>query len=326
MYILKHNAYTEYCSNVLGPPQSFEMWDQRLQAQARTSVQVLDYCYWTRAIDVPLCLLILWGQLPTLCSRLWRMMYMVPCDGSHKLCTMATCSCARHGPASRNTSWHIWWIPKGQFCGAKVATQVQPHCQGPVSWTVKQEFAGSWRGGGALWESWCSGTFHVGWSRLCQADPGVRDSLWVIALNQCTPRGSSHFADQVPNRCALICQHCSAPWQPFPSHWQWTGSSRYRRCDGKWCGQISHAHPRCWGGSPCCIHSAEIGWSFSTNIKHNPPQQHHYLCEPSWSGQQRKQYTEIKHTTRHSAIPVPAITTLCIHGRLLQVWESERTT
>ena len=34
MHLLKRDDYTEYCSNVLGPPESFETWDQCLQAQA----------------------------------------------------------------------------------------------------------------------------------------------------------------------------------------------------------------------------------------------------------------------------------------------------
>ena len=33
LHILKQNAYSAYCADVLGPPESFEMWDQRAQAE-----------------------------------------------------------------------------------------------------------------------------------------------------------------------------------------------------------------------------------------------------------------------------------------------------
>ena len=31
LYMLKQNAYVEYCNNVMGPPESYCMWTQRSQ-------------------------------------------------------------------------------------------------------------------------------------------------------------------------------------------------------------------------------------------------------------------------------------------------------
>ena len=47
---LKHLAYTQYCSCVLGPPESFDMWDRR------TCVEVPQFRYWSTIIDLELLL------------------------------------------------------------------------------------------------------------------------------------------------------------------------------------------------------------------------------------------------------------------------------
>ena len=47
---LKHLAYIQYCSCVLGPPKSFDMWDRQ------TCVEVPQFKYWSTIIDLELLL------------------------------------------------------------------------------------------------------------------------------------------------------------------------------------------------------------------------------------------------------------------------------
>ena len=37
LYMLKQNAYVEYCKNIMGPPESYSMWNQRSQTVPNSS-------------------------------------------------------------------------------------------------------------------------------------------------------------------------------------------------------------------------------------------------------------------------------------------------
>lgn len=47
-HLLKHKAYSEYRCNVLGPPESLEMWDQRSQAK------MPQFKYWSTIMEFQL--------------------------------------------------------------------------------------------------------------------------------------------------------------------------------------------------------------------------------------------------------------------------------
>ena len=46
--ILKQKAYSEYYANVLGPPESLQMWDERCQAQ------ISMFKYWSIIMELAL--------------------------------------------------------------------------------------------------------------------------------------------------------------------------------------------------------------------------------------------------------------------------------
>ena len=47
LHVLKQNAYKEYCENVLGPPKSFDMWNQHLQSAPQ-------FKFWSTIIELEL--------------------------------------------------------------------------------------------------------------------------------------------------------------------------------------------------------------------------------------------------------------------------------
>ena len=47
LYLLKQTAYSEYCQNVMGPPESFDMWDQRFQTLPQ-------FKFWSTIIELEL--------------------------------------------------------------------------------------------------------------------------------------------------------------------------------------------------------------------------------------------------------------------------------
>ena len=47
LYLLKQTAYSEYCENVMGPPESFDMWDKR-------SKTLNQFKYWSTIMELEL--------------------------------------------------------------------------------------------------------------------------------------------------------------------------------------------------------------------------------------------------------------------------------
>ena len=47
LYMVKQNAYVDYCNNVLGPPESYSMWNERSQT-------VPQFKFWSMIIELEL--------------------------------------------------------------------------------------------------------------------------------------------------------------------------------------------------------------------------------------------------------------------------------
>ena len=65
LYILKQRAYTTYCADLLGPPETFEMWDQRVP-----TVLVLVYHHGGGVPTLSIHLVTSGRKLSALCSSL----------------------------------------------------------------------------------------------------------------------------------------------------------------------------------------------------------------------------------------------------------------
>ena len=85
LYMLKQNAYVEYCNNVMGPPESYSMWNERSQT-------VPQFKFWSMIIELEL--------LMTRCVR--------PCEKetSHYMYNHATNSAASSTPWTTRSSLH----------------------------------------------------------------------------------------------------------------------------------------------------------------------------------------------------------------------------
>ena len=81
-----------------------------------SSIQVLVHNHRPRVAVMSLCAITSGRWLCSLCPSLWWTLLLVPCDGSHELCPVASCSCPWHGSTLRETSYHTCWISQRKLC------------------------------------------------------------------------------------------------------------------------------------------------------------------------------------------------------------------
>ena len=90
LYMLKQNAYVEYCKNVMGPPESYSMWNQRSQT-------VPQFKFWSDnrpgVAHDSLCSVPVRRRLPTICTIMRRTLQLVPRTGPYELRALAPCAC-----------------------------------------------------------------------------------------------------------------------------------------------------------------------------------------------------------------------------------------
>ena len=159
----------------------------------QSTVRVLVYNHGAWVTDVSLHSVSTWGKLPTLCPSMWWALCMVSCDGPYELCKMGACTRAGYGSAVRDTSGHTCRISERKFCCPKITTQVQPHWQGSVTWTVQQEATVTRWSSWALWESESTRTLHVGRPRLLQVCGRVWSRPRHTKVKHCSSRRSSQL-------------------------------------------------------------------------------------------------------------------------------------
>ena len=133
LHLLKHKAYSAYCSGVDGAPESQEVWEQL----SRTDNP--QFKYWSTIMELELLMCrfirsLREGDFPLyvqVCDELCAWFHVI--DGPYELCKMGACTRAGYGSAVRDTSGHTCQISEWKFCCPKITTQVQPHWQGSVT-------------------------------------------------------------------------------------------------------------------------------------------------------------------------------------------------
>ena len=90
LYMLKQNAYVEYCNSVMGPHESYSMWNQRSQT-------VPHFKFWSMIIELELLMTrfvqsLREGGFP-LCTIMRRTLQLVPRTGPYEPCALAPCAC-----------------------------------------------------------------------------------------------------------------------------------------------------------------------------------------------------------------------------------------
>ena len=96
LYMLKQNAYVEYCNNVMGPPESYSMWNQRSQT-------VPQFRFWSMIIGLELLMTRFVrsqreGDFPLQCACICTikrrtLLQLVPRTGPYELSALAPCAC-----------------------------------------------------------------------------------------------------------------------------------------------------------------------------------------------------------------------------------------
>ena len=71
LYMLKQNAYLEYCENVMGPQMSFEMWDQH--SKTKPQFKFWSNCNGRWVIDDMLCPFPEGRGLQAICASMWQL-------------------------------------------------------------------------------------------------------------------------------------------------------------------------------------------------------------------------------------------------------------
>ena len=91
LYMLKQNAYVEYCNNVMGPPESYSLWNQPSQT-------VPQFKFWSMKIELELHMTrfvrsLREGDFPLQCASMRRTPQLVPRTGPYELRALAPCAC-----------------------------------------------------------------------------------------------------------------------------------------------------------------------------------------------------------------------------------------
>ena len=86
-----------------------------------SSIQVLVQNHRPGVAIMSLCVITSGRWLCSSCPSLWWTLLLVPCDGSHQLCPVASCACPWHGSILRETSYHTSWISQRKLCCTEIS-------------------------------------------------------------------------------------------------------------------------------------------------------------------------------------------------------------
>ena len=125
LHLLKHTAYSAYCSAVHGTAEPQQVWEQL----SRTENTQFKYWPTITELELLMCRFIRSlreGQFPlySVCPSMWWALCMVSCAGPHKLCKMVVSSYAGYVSAVWDTYGYTRQISERQFCCPKITTQV----------------------------------------------------------------------------------------------------------------------------------------------------------------------------------------------------------
>ena len=120
LYMLKQNAYVEYCNNVMGPPESYSMCNQRSQT-------VPQFKFWSMIIELELLMTrfvrsLREGDFPLYvqsCDELCRWFHALDHTNYARWLPMHVCDMVQL--AQQNHEVHACRIHEGKFCSAKVS-------------------------------------------------------------------------------------------------------------------------------------------------------------------------------------------------------------